>query len=86
MTTRLTDEQLAAIAATEGWHWDQPRAMARELLTARRVVEAARKLSTEADPVRYAGGCRTGASTVWDESLQELSKALAAHDAAKEKP
>lgn len=70
---RLTDEQLAAIAATEGWHWDQPRAMARELLTARRVVEAARKA------VRG-----TPRGELW-AALDDLLEALTALDAGEKK-
>ena len=81
---RLTDEQLAAIAATEGWHWDQPRAMARELLTARRVVEAAANhfqlLDMPGPKVTHA------TETTLRRRLAEYA-ALTAHDAAaKEKP
>lgn len=81
---KLSDEQLEALTRESPYNMRHTviRDIARELLAARKVVEAARKLPTEADPVRYAGGCRTGASTVWDESLQELAKALTALDEA----
>lgn len=92
MTTRLTDEQLAKhdiLAQARVWagtKYEYPLidALVSELLTARRVVEAARGRvadwdSQVCDPRAACFQCQD------PDDIAEMRKALAAHDAGKNK-
>lgn len=86
MSTRLTDERLAEIVSTDAWRFTilgpTAQQLARELLTARKVVEAARELQ-KCERDLFIGSA--GMLNVREASLK-LTSALTALDAAKEKP
>lgn len=84
MSTRLTDERLAEIVSTDAWRFTilgpTAQQLARELLTARKVVEAAR------DMERAMRDTSADHCVVHWSYRAKLDEALTAHDAAKEKP